>query len=104
MGQDTAVLDNTTGVVHMLFTKNNTEVYVTSSSDDGASWSAPLAIKDKPGCPSCWIAPSFSAVQLIEYNKEHVGDLVACLGYSYSIYQSTWVSRGWTGGAIGHAN
>jgi hypothetical protein len=81
IGQDTAVLDNDTGVIHMLFTRNNTEMFATSSSDDGATWAAPTPVPDKPGCPSCWIAPSFSAVQL-KYNKEHLGDLVACLDYS----------------------
>lgn len=80
IGQNTAVLDNVTGVVHMLFTRNNTELFATSSSDDGGTWSTPKHAA-KPGCPSCWIAPSFSAVQL-KHHAEHAGDLVACLDYS----------------------
>ena len=32
IGQDTAVLDNTTGTIFMLFTRNNTDMLVTSSS------------------------------------------------------------------------
>ena len=34
IGQNTAVLDETTGVIHMLFTRNNTDLLATSSSDD----------------------------------------------------------------------
>ena len=81
IGQNTAVLDNETGVVHLLFTRINTEVFSTASSDHGATWAMPRALPDKPGCPSCWIAPSFSAIQL-KYNAAHKGDLVACLDYS----------------------
>ena len=73
------MLDETTGVIHLLFTQNNTVMFATSSSDDGASWAAPKQVT-KPGCPSCWIAPSFSAVQL--KHGSHAGDLVACLDYS----------------------
>ena len=32
IGQDTAVLDNTTGTIFMLFTRNNTDMLVTSST------------------------------------------------------------------------
>lgn len=81
IGQNTAVLDEKTGEIHMLFTRNNTAMFATSSADDGATWAVPTPIPNKPGCPSCWIAPSFSAIQL-KYNKEHAGDLVACLDYS----------------------
>lgn len=81
IGQNTAVLDEHTGVIHMLFTRNNTDMLMTSSSDHGATWASPTPLPDKPGCPSCWIAPSFSAIQL-KYNKDHLGDLVACLDYS----------------------
>jgi hypothetical protein len=35
IGQNTAVLDNITGVIHMLLTRNNTDVFATSSSDEG---------------------------------------------------------------------
>ena len=81
IGQNTAVLDEITGVVHILFTRNNTAVLHTSSSDNGATWATPSPELQKPGCKSCWIAPSFSAIQL-KYNAEHKGDLVACLDYS----------------------
>ena len=79
IGQNTAVLDEITGVIHLLFTRNNTEAFHTSSSDDGVSWARPTSIS-KPGCADCWIAPSFSAIQL--KHGPHVGDLVACLDYS----------------------
>ena len=81
IGQNTAVLDETTGTIHILFTRNNTDVLQSHSIDDGATWAAATAVTDKPGCPSCWIAPSFSAIQL-KHNAAHRGDLVACLDYS----------------------
>ena len=79
IGQNTAVLDEATGAIHLLFTRNNTAAFHTSSSDDGASWARPKPVP-KPGCASCWIAPSFSAIQL--KHGPHAGDLVACLDYS----------------------
>ena len=81
IGQNTAVLDATTGVVHLLFARNNTELFATSSSDHGATWAKPSAVSTKPGCRECWIAPSFSAIQ-IKHHALHRGDLVACLDYS----------------------
>ena len=83
IGQNTAVLDRTTGVIHLLFTRNNTEVLATSSSDDGETWAVPVPVRNKPGCPSCWIAPSFSAIQLRHNKHGRNGDLVACLDYSH---------------------
>jgi hypothetical protein len=41
IGQNTAVLDERTGVIHLLFARNNTVAFHTHSSDDGASWAAP---------------------------------------------------------------
>lgn len=82
IGQNTAVLDATTGVVHLLFTRNDTLVFATSSKDHGATWADPVPVPNKPGCPGCWIAPSFSAIQL-KHSKYHAGDLVACLDYSH---------------------
>ena len=83
IGQNTAVLDRTTGVVHLLFTRNNTAIFHTSSPDHGASWATPVPIPDKPGCAACWIAPSFSAIQLQHNrNASRNGNLVACLDYS----------------------
>eukprot|EP01052_Picozoa_sp_SAG31_P029926 SAG31_NODE_3022_length_4780_cov_10.130955_4_plen_366_part_00 len=79
IGQNTAVLDETTGAVHLLFTRNNTQAFHTSSTDDGVSWRTPSPVP-KPGCAKCWIAPSFSAIQL--KHGPHAGDLVACLDYS----------------------
>merc|ERR1712151_1030327 len=73
INQNTAVLDEDTGIIHMLFTRNNSALFATSSSDDGATWAKPTPVTQRPNCPSCWIAPSFSAIQL-KYNKEHIGD------------------------------
>ena len=50
IGQNTAVLDEHTGRVHLLFTRNNTQVLKTHSDDDGATWAPPTAVDEKPGC------------------------------------------------------
>ena len=50
IAQNTAVLDETTGVVHMLFARNNTEMFTTSSTDEGATWATPKAVVNRPGC------------------------------------------------------
>ena len=65
IGQNTAVVDEITNTIHMLFTKNNSELFTTWSGDDGATWAAPTVVSDRPhGCSDCWIAPSFSAIQV----------------------------------------
>ena len=73
------MLDETTGTIHLLFMRNNTDAFRMSSSDDGTSWVSPTPVP-KPGCAGCWIAPSFSAIQL--KHGPHKGDLAACLDYS----------------------
>jgi hypothetical protein len=78
IGQNTAVLDAHTGWIHLLFARNDTLAFHTHSTDDGATWAKPAPVP-KPGCASCWIAPSFSAIQL--QHGPHAGDLVACLDY-----------------------
>jgi hypothetical protein len=55
IGQNTPVLDAHTGVVHLLFTRNNTAAFHTSSSDQGATWAIPPVPVPKPGCAACWI-------------------------------------------------
>ena len=75
------MLDATTNIVHLLFTRNNTSILATSSSDHGKTWTPPVPVPEKPGCASCWIAPSFSAIQL-RHHPRHAGDLVVCLDYS----------------------
>ena len=47
----------------------------------GASWKPAVAVRSRPNCASCWIAPSFSAIQL-KHHPAHRGDLVACFDYS----------------------
>ena len=44
IGDACPVQDRRTGVVHLIFTRNNADVYYTSSSDEGASWAAPVNI------------------------------------------------------------
>lgn len=76
IGQDTAVLDRTTGVVHMMLARNNVELLVTSSADHGATW-APvrdITAETKPRDWG-WIAPSFSGLQRAN------GELLLCFDY-----------------------
>ncbi len=40
IGNPTAVVDETTGEIHLLFCRNNDRVFRTVSSDDGVTWSA----------------------------------------------------------------
>ena len=85
------MLDATTGAIHLLFTRNNAIVFSTASTDHGASWSAPRQqLARLPGCTApagghCWLAPSFSAIQLRRQQGRYKGlngDLVACFDYS----------------------
>jgi hypothetical protein len=43
-GNEAAVLDRSTGIIWVLFDKNNTGLLVTKSSDHGATWSTPKDI------------------------------------------------------------
>lgn len=44
IGDACPVQDRTTGIVHLVFTRNNKDVYYTRSADQGATWSAPRNI------------------------------------------------------------
>ena len=44
IGNPAPVVDSTTGEVFLLFTKNNSTVFVTSSKDNGQTWSNPVEI------------------------------------------------------------
>ena len=44
VGGPTAVVDATTGTILVLFSKDSTNILVSSSSDDGLTWSAPVDI------------------------------------------------------------
>lgn len=44
IGNPAPVVDADTGTVWLLFTRDNTDVFVTSSADDGATWSKPRKI------------------------------------------------------------
>ncbi|MBM3802604.1 MAG: exo-alpha-sialidase [Acidimicrobiia bacterium] len=52
MNQPCPVLDRETGTLWLPFCKNNQQVYVTKSTDDGASWSAPVEITSSVKDPS----------------------------------------------------
>ena len=90
IGQNTAVLDAVTGAIHLLFARNDSVIFSTSSSDHGATWRKPKLVLDRiAGCSApagehCWLAPTFSAVQLRHQRGQyahHNGDLVACFDY-----------------------
>lgn len=44
IGNPCPVIDDATGVIWLPFTRNNTDVLVTRSTDDGKSWSTPVTI------------------------------------------------------------
>ena len=44
IGNPSPVEDRKTGVIHLLFTRNNQRVFVTQSHDEGATWSTPVEI------------------------------------------------------------
>jgi len=44
IGNPTPVVDQTTGALHVLFSRNNARLFVTSSSDNGVTFSAPTEI------------------------------------------------------------
>lgn len=51
-GNPCPVLDRRTGVVWLPFCKNNQQVFVTKSSDDGSTWSPPIEITDDAKDPA----------------------------------------------------
>ena len=53
IGNPCPILDRDTGVVWLLFCRNNQQVFVTSSSDDGQTWAAPAEIT-KDVKPADW--------------------------------------------------
>jgi sialidase-1 len=46
IGNPAPVQDRRTGVVHLLFTRNNQRLFATSSRDEGRTWKAPLEITE----------------------------------------------------------
>lgn len=46
IGNPCPVVDSETGVIWLAFTRNNQQVFITKSDDDGASWSEPLEISE----------------------------------------------------------
>ncbi|MSO22531.1 MAG: exo-alpha-sialidase [Acidobacteria bacterium] len=52
MNQPCPVLDRETGTIWLPFCKNNQQVFVTKSTDDGASWSKPVEITSSVKAPS----------------------------------------------------
>lgn len=46
MGNPSPVVDQDTGIIWLLLCKNNNQVYIMKSADDGATWSDPLEITE----------------------------------------------------------
>lgn len=46
IGNPCPVVDRSTGTIWLAFCRNNTDVFVTSSTDDGRTWAAPRAITE----------------------------------------------------------
>ena len=60
IGQPTPILDSSTGMIHLLFARDNKQVFVTRSSTKGLTWSARENITSttKPNPePDAWVAP-----------------------------------------------
>ena len=51
VGNPAPVVDEETGVVHLVFTRNNTDVLAMNSTDRGDTWSAAKAITDQVLAP-----------------------------------------------------
>jgi len=57
MGNACPVVDENTGFIHMLFTKNNDTAYKTHSEDNGLNWAEPVEITDSVKLPGwTWYA------------------------------------------------
>ena len=57
MGNACPVVDERTGFIHMLFTKNNDTAYQTHSEDNGLNWAEPVEITDSVKLPGwTWYA------------------------------------------------
>ncbi|HEY7095772.1 MAG TPA: sialidase family protein [Terriglobales bacterium] len=52
VNQPTPVLDRQTGILWLIFCKNNQRVFVTSSRDDGISWSPPVDLTNQVTDPT----------------------------------------------------
>jgi sialidase-1 len=46
IGNPVPILDRRTGVVHLLFTRNNQRLFATQSKDDGQTWATPVEISE----------------------------------------------------------
>ena len=67
MGTGFQVQDKTTGAIWLLHTRNNTRLFLSHSSDDGAAWSDPIDVTEtlKFGFPSeRWIGTGHAGNQL----------------------------------------
>lgn len=54
IGDGCPVQDAATGVVHLIYTRNNADVYYSSSADEGATWSSPRNISAMVGGHREW--------------------------------------------------
>jgi hypothetical protein len=99
IGQPTPILDESTGDVHLLFSRDNKQVCVTRSADAGLSWQtrANITATTKPNSwPDAWVAPgpqkgvmlpSGRLIAASYYQKNHSwGDDTNPYMFSYSIY------------------
>lgn len=105
IGNPCPVLDRDTGVVWLPFTRDNKDVFVTSSSDDGRTWTRPVKITDAVKKPEwTWYATG-PGVGIQLARGEHRGRLVIpcdhkapeggkLLTYSHTVYSDdhgkTW--------------
>ncbi len=111
IGNPVPIVDRVTGTIWLLFCRNNAEVFVTQSTDDGLSWSAPVNITNDVA-DSSW---PFVATGPVHGFQTATGRLVApsyrnntgsaSTVRSYMIYSddhgNTWQAGGFPGARSG---
>ena len=80
IGNAAAVLDQHTGRIYMFMCRNNTEVLLSHSDDNGQSWAAPRDVTAMVKRPTWgWYATTFSAIQLKhQATSAKNGRLIVC--------------------------
>jgi len=110
VGDASMVEDSTTGVIWLIHTRNNSRLFVSSSRDQGASWSEPVDItaQGKLGYPTqTWVGTGHAGGIQLRNGRLFVA---AYSSTSYSLYSDDHGASWHVGGAVtgkyagGHEN
>jgi len=109
-GNPVPIVDNETGVIHLLMSWNNTRAFVTSSADDGLTWATPAEITNTvKGVGWSWYGTGpVHGIQVSEgvnkgrllaptYASVNVNGVVK--SYSFSVYSDDH-GKTWNKGAL----